>query len=168
MTNKPIHMHISPNKSRRPEGVKPSLIIIHGTVGSDQGDLSWLMNPESEVSYHDLIFRDGSIHNLVPYELKAWHAGISSWRGVPRCNDYSIGIGISNLGWRNGAPEHYTGEQYNSAGYLCAMAMREFKIPLSRIVGHYHVSPVRKEDPWYHFNWGSLFFMIDHYLKEME
>ena len=142
----------SPNHNARPAGCKPTLIVIHGTVGSDSGDLGWIRDPASKVSYHYLIQRTGKTHRIVRPEQRAWHAGDSVWDGKKNCNDYAIGIGLSNLG----DGEAYTGSQYRSAGGLCAILMREYDIPLERIVGHYHISPGRKTDPWYTFQWMRL------------
>lgn len=146
----------SPNQSDRPAGVEPRLIVIHGTVGSDAGDLSHLCRSDSQVSYHYLVQRKGTIHRLVRPDRRAWHAGKSSWRGVADVNDYSIGIGLSNLG----GSELFTEEQYEAAGWLCSVFIREYGIGLEDIVGHYHISPGRKTDPWYTFEWGRLFARI--------
>jgi N-acetylmuramoyl-L-alanine amidase len=143
----------SPNQGARPAGVTPSLVVIHGTVGTDNGDLAWLRTEKAAVSYHYLIQRTGAIHRLVRPERRAWHAGASSWRGVPNVNDYSIGIGLSNLG----SGESYTEAQYDAAGWLSAIFAREYGIGLEEVVGHCHVSPGRKTDPWLNFEWGRLF-----------
>lgn len=137
----------SPNHNVRRANIW--LVVIHGTAGrSDEGDLSWITNPASKVSYHDLIGRDGKIYNLVPYNLRAWHAGTSTWKGVAGCNDYSIGVAMSNNG-----VEQYTSQQYDSLGRLLAHYRRLYNIRLDDIVGHYHVSPGRKTDPYYTFQW---------------
>ena len=156
-----IHDDYSPNQSARPVGVVPSLIVVHGTVGTDAGDLSWIKNPASAVSYHYFVMRTGQIHRLVRPERKAWHAGKSVWNGRSEVNNFSIGIGLSNLG--NGEP--YTPAQYKAAGWLCGVLMRHYPIPsFAGIVGHHHVSgshlKVRtdpKSDPWIWFEWGRLF-----------
>jgi N-acetylmuramoyl-L-alanine amidase len=142
----------SPNQGSRPSGVKPTLIVIHGTEGTDAGDLAWIQKRESQVSYHYLIHRTGSVVRLVPDNRRAWHAGVSTWDGKANCNDYSIGIGLSNI-----SPQPYTAAQYQSLGALLALLTKKHDIPVSRIVGHYHVSPGRKVDPGYHFEWGRAF-----------
>jgi N-acetylmuramoyl-L-alanine amidase len=161
--------HPSPNHGPRPVGVRPDLIVIHGTKGrTESGDLAWLCDqarrPEggvydTSVSYHYLIARDGTVYRLVPEERRAWHAGKSVWEGRPDVNDYSIGIALSNDG-----SEPYPPEQIRAAAELAAAICGRWNIPLSRIVGHYHVSgahthvrPDPKTDPWEHFPWGSFF-----------
>jgi len=145
--------HKSPNKNFRPYGAPIDLIVIHGTAGSDSGDLSWLLADGSDVSYHYLIHRDGTIHHLVPDVERAWHAGKSSWLGRDHCNDYSIGIGISNKGPR----EAYTDWQYEAAAQLVQTLRDDWGIPWDRVVGHCHISPGRKDDPWLHFHWPRIF-----------
>lgn len=143
----------SPNQGDRPAGVRPRLIVIHGTVGSDAGDLQHLRSREAGVSYHYLVQRTGQIHRLVRPERRAWHAGRSEWRGVSDVNDYSIGVGLSNRG--DGEP--FAAAQYASAGWLSAVFAREYGIGLEAVVGHCHISPGRKTDPWLYFEWGRLF-----------
>lgn len=156
-----IVLRSSPNKNDRPAGVRPSLIVVHGTAGSsDAGDVSWCCTSQAQldqqhgkgkysaVSYHYIIGRDGKIYQLVPDDKRAWHAGVSSYNGRKGCNDFSIGIGISNNG-----EEDYTAKQYTACKELVEMLRTKHDIPLVRVVGHCHVSPGRKTDPWLHFEW---------------
>lgn len=140
----------SPNHGPRPPGVRPDLIVIHGSAGdSAAGDLSWIRNPASKVSYHYLVGRNGNVYRLVPESRRAWHAGVSSWQGRPDTNDYSIGISLSN----RGPGEPFTPEQYTALIALTRDVMARWNIPQSRIVGHLDVAPGRKFDPWDHFDW---------------
>lgn len=143
----------SPNHHSRPPGTVVDLIVIHGTAGTDAGDLAWCTNPRSGVSYHYLILRDGTVHRLVSELRRAWHAGVSSWEGRSNCNDYSIGIALSN----RGPGELYTDAQYTALRTLIAdIQERRPEITRDRIVGHHQVSPGRKLDPWDHFDWSQL------------
>src|SRR5688572_2347125 len=143
----------SPNQNSRPRGVKPDLILIHGTAGaSETGDVDWCRNPASKVSYHYIIGREGIVYQLVPEEHRAWHAGKSSWKGRWNCNDYSIGIGVSN----RGDGELYKDAQYDALAELIGEIRARWSIPWVRVVGHYHVSPDRKTDPWFTFEWFRL------------
>jgi len=146
----------SPNQNLRPEGVKPRLVVIHTTAGDDEGGLSWLRDPKSRVSAHYLVLRNGAIHRLVDVSRRAWHAGLSEWQGVPNVNDYSIGIELVSR-----YDQRVTEAQYAAAGWLCSIFEREFGIGPEDVVGHYHVSPGRKTDPWYSFEWGRLFEAMD-------
>lgn len=80
--------------------MRPEFIVLHDTASglSDSSPISWLTNPASKVSAHVVIGRDGKITQLVPFDVKAWHAGQSIWRGRPLLNGFSIGIEIVNPG----------------------------------------------------------------------
>lgn len=153
----------SPHFNDRPWDMEPTLIVVHGTAGTDEGDLDWLTNPAvpvgRRVSYHYLVQRDGTTHRLVDETKRAWHAGESEWQNREGCNDYSIGIGLSNLG--PGSAEVFSPQQYASCAALIVQACRRWPaLSWERVVGHHQVSPGRKPDPWYYFEWGSLFAAI--------
>ena len=102
-----------------------------------------------EVSAHCLIRRDGSIIQYVSFFDKAWHAGVSSFNGKERCNDFSIGIELE------GTDETaYTTEQYQQLIALTLCLQKKFPaIIMDNIVGHCDIAPVRKTDPGPAFNW---------------
>lgn len=160
-----IHHSPSPNHNARPVGVKPDAIILHGTEGSDEGDLDWCRRPKSAlppgfspVSYHYLVFRDGAIHQLVQEERRAWHAGTSSLYGRPNCNDYSIGVAFSLR-----RTENVTDAQYDSAAWLCADIWRRRDIGFDRMAEHRAVSPGRKTDCWDRLDVHRFFIAIANY-----
>ena len=142
----------SPNWNDRPAGTRVSLIVIHGSDGSDNGDLDWLTKTGSEVSAHYLIQRTGHVYRLVDEEHRAWHAGKSSWQGRPNCNDYSIGIELSCHD-----DEAYTDAHYRALGGLLAALASRHGLTLANIVGHSQIAPGRKTDPWAQFNFGRAF-----------
>ena len=79
--------------------IKPTLLVMHYTGSSSMaGAVNWLRNPAAKASAHVVIGRNGEIQQLVPFNVKAWHAGVSRWQGVSDCNDYSIGIELVNAG----------------------------------------------------------------------
>ncbi|WP_249152025.1 N-acetylmuramoyl-L-alanine amidase [Bradyrhizobium liaoningense] len=63
--------------------LKPRFIVIHDTASGlkDDGDISWLTNPAAKVSAHVVVSRQGKITQLVPFNVVAWHAGHSQWKG---------------------------------------------------------------------------------------
>src|SRR5690606_19529381 len=70
--------------------ITPNYIIIHFTAGrSPESSIQWFQNPTAKASAHLIIARDGTITQLIDFNRKAWHAGISSWgncdpnQGVP-------------------------------------------------------------------------------------
>lgn len=79
--------------------IDPCLVVIHYT-NTDRitSPLNWLRDPKSKVSAHLLIGKDGKIYQLVPFNRKAWHAGVSEWDGIPRVNNFSIGIELVGKG----------------------------------------------------------------------
>jgi N-acetylmuramoyl-L-alanine amidase len=95
-SGKPFPYKESPNRSNT---IDPKYLIIHYTAGSSaSGSISWLTNKKSKVSAHIVIARDGTVTQLVPFNIKAWHAGHSVWAGLYGINNYSIGIEMDNAG----------------------------------------------------------------------
>ncbi|GAC13174.1 AmpD protein [Aliiglaciecola lipolytica E3] len=103
------------------------------------------------VSSHLLIRRDGEIVQFVGFEQRAWHAGVSSFQGRTRCNDFSIGIELE--GTDNDA---YSEAQYKSLVHVTKVIMHNYPaISLGRIVGHNDIAPGRKTDPGSSFDWAQ-------------
>lgn len=85
----------SPNHNARPAKIR--LVVLHCDASpSEDATLNWLANPKSQVSYHVLIGRDGTMYRIVEDNRRAWHAGKSAWRGVPDVNGVSLGVAMSN------------------------------------------------------------------------
>jgi N-acetylmuramoyl-L-alanine amidase len=63
-----------------------------------QGTIDWFMNPESHVSSHFVIDRNGDICQCVSLDSIAWHCGRSLWKGISNLNPLSIGIELCNWG----------------------------------------------------------------------
>ena len=101
------------------------------------------------VSAHFFIRRDGEIVQFVSTHDRAWHAGVSSFQGRERCNDFSIGIEIE------GSDDcAYLDAQYAQLVALTLAIVAEYPaITLERITGHQHVAPQRKTDPGSFFDW---------------
>jgi AmpD protein len=98
------------------------------------------------VSSHFLIRRGGTLLQFVPCALRAWHAGISSWQGRERCNDFSIGVELEGM---DSVP--YTDPQYAMLGRLTRALRRRY--PIADLAGHDEISPGRKSDPGAAFDW---------------
>ena len=102
-----------------------------------------------KVSSHFLIRRDGELVQFVPLGRRAWHAGLSSWRGRARCNDFSIGVELE------GAED----AAFRPAQYRRLRELIRFlraRLPLRDIAAHSDVAPGRKTDPGAHFDWARL------------
>jgi len=157
----------SPNQDDRPTGAAISLIVVHGislppgrfggdgvarlfTNTLDAGaDPYYRGIAHLRVSSHFFIRRDGALVQFVACGRRAWHAGISSWRGRAACNDYSVGIeleGTDDLPYESG--------QYLMLARLARALRRRY--PIRDMVGHSDVAPGRKTDPGPAFDWGRL------------
>lgn len=102
-----------------------------------------------QVSAHCLIRRDGSIIQYVSFNDKAWHAGVSIFNGVDKCNDYSIGIELEGT---DDIP--YEEAQYQTLASLTASIQACYPlISNEHIVGHCDIAQGRKTDPGESFNW---------------
>jgi N-acetylmuramoyl-L-alanine amidase len=134
----------SPNKKARPANTPVTLIVLHASAGkSDAGDLSWICAPQSKVSYHYLVTRDGAVHELVDPKEQAWHAGVSEWQGRKFCNQYSIGVAWSN---RHDGTEPLTAGQVRAMRALLQRLLQKHP-KVTAIATHAEVSPGRKSDP---------------------
>lgn len=98
------------------------------------------------VSSHFLVHRDGQVIQFVPCNKRAWHAGVSTWRGRSRCNDFSIGIELEGSDY-----EPFTERQYDSLVRLTRRLKRAY--PIRDITGHSDIAPERKTDPGPFFDW---------------
>lgn len=165
-----IIWHPSPNFNKRPRGRGPEGVVMHGTAGqSALGDVRWLCDEvrdpkggvyDVSLSYHYVVSRSGKIYQLVKESDRAWHAGKSRWLGREDCNDFTIGVGLSNRGpdralYKAGDPypEEYPHQQLDAAAHLVAWILARRGFDGSRLVGHSDVSPGRKSDPWAWFPW---------------
>ena len=157
----------SPNCDERPNPDDVSLVVLHGIslppgrfggglvddlfancldCSSDPGlaDLEGV-----RVSAHAFIDRRGTITQYVPFDRRAWHAGISHFRGRDRCNDFSIGIELEGVD-----DQPYDERQYPTAiALLRALFATYPRLTLAAVVGHADVAPGRKTDPGPAFDW---------------
>lgn len=77
----------------------PRIVVIHGSAsGSGPGTIDYLCKPDTGKSAHLVIDRDGTITQLVAFDIPAWHAGESTWKGESNVNAFSIGIELINWG----------------------------------------------------------------------
>jgi N-acetyl-anhydromuramoyl-L-alanine amidase len=158
---------VSPNHGARPPGTEISLVVLHsislppGEYGGDAVQRLFTNRLDTaahpffaglaglQVSAHFFIRRDGRVEQYVSCDCRAWHAGVSSWRGRSNCNDWSIGIELEGLEGGRFEPAQYD----RLATLLRALSLR---YPLSEVTGHEHVAPGRKADPGPGFDWSRL------------
>jgi N-acetylmuramoyl-L-alanine amidase len=163
----------TPNKGG---DLSPRYLVFHYTAGrSAANSIGWLTNPESQASAHLVVARNGRVTQLAPFNVKAWHAGISHWDGVSGLNSYSIGIEMDNAGPLKKVGEKYqawfgtlygedqviygkhklddqprwwhayTEAQIQKALELAQLLVRHYG--LKDVVGHEDIAPDRKRDP---------------------
>jgi AmpD protein len=157
----------SPNQDERPDGAAIRLVVVHaislppGEFGGDDvarlftNSLDPAAHPYYQgihglrVSAHFFIRRDGRLIQFVPAHRRAWHAGVSNWRGQERCNDFSLGIELEGCDERP-----FTGIQYVRLARLIRALRRSYAI--EDVVGHADIAPGRKTDPGPCFDWPRL------------
>jgi N-acetyl-anhydromuramoyl-L-alanine amidase len=154
----------SPNHDRRPPGVKIDLLVIHN-ISLPPGEFGGkaivqlftnALDTETHpyyaqlrglrVSAHFLIRRNGETIQFVPCGKRAWHAGVSTWQGRERCNDFSIGVELEGSDH-----EPFAAEQYLALAKLTRRLRQSY--PIRNIVGHSDIAPQRKTDPGSQFDW---------------
>ncbi len=150
----------SPNHGERlPEGGSAAVIdmlVIHYTgMVPDARALDWLCDPASQVSAHYFIDEAGAVCRLVPEERRAWHAGVSAWRGATDINSRSIGIELANPGHEFGYRD-FPEAQIDALIVLCGETLARHPIPARNVVGHSDIAPARKLDPGELFPWQRL------------
>jgi N-acetylmuramoyl-L-alanine amidase len=146
----------SPNHDARPDGVPIDTLVLHYTGMPDEaGALARLRDPAVEVSAHYLVSEDGAVTRLVPEERRAWHAGVSHWRGAAGLNGRSIGIEVVNPGhdWGYRA---FPALQMGAVSALCRDILARHPIPARNVVAHSDIAPDRKRDPGELFDWEGL------------
>jgi N-acetyl-anhydromuramoyl-L-alanine amidase len=166
----PVLYRPSPYQDARPAEASIDMIVVHGIslppgeFGSNAiesffcGQLDKEAHPYFQtiaglhVSAHLLIKRHGEILQFVPFTKRAWHAGLSSFQGKTRCNDFSIGIELEGT---DTTP--YEKEQYAQLGRVIKVLRQAYPaIKHDRIVGHVDIAPGRKTDPGPAFDWVYL------------
>lgn len=160
----------SPNCDDRPDAADISLLVIHGiSLPPAEFGGPWIdhlftnrLDPNAHdyfagivhlrVSAHLLIRRDGELVQYVPFHRRAFHAGVSSFAGRERCNDFSIGIELE------GTDElPYTDPQYDQLNKVIAALLATYpNLSGARIAGHCDIAPGRKTDPGPSFDWSRV------------
>lgn len=159
----------SPHFNQRPDDETPSLLVVHN-ISLPPGEFGgpWIdalftgqLDPEAHpyfaeihplrVSAHCLIRRDGEIVQYVPFHLRAWHAGVSRYRGREACNDFSIGIELEGTD-----TQPYTDAQYAALRSVTEVLLQHYPLMAQNMVGHSDIAPERKTDPGPSFDWARF------------
>lgn len=135
---------------------QPSLLIMHYTgMSSAEKAVDWLARAESRVSCHYVIADDGRITQMVPESMRAWHAGVSYWRGERDINSHSIGIEIQNPGHEHGYPD-FPRAQMDAVIALGGDIVKRNRMRADGVLAHSDIAPERKIDPGEKFSWAEL------------
>jgi N-acetylmuramoyl-L-alanine amidase len=144
----------SPNHDAR--DVTVDLLILHYTgMKTAANAIDRLRDPAAAVSSHYVVDEDGAVFRLVAEDRRAWHAGVSYWRGHSALNARSIGVEIVNPG-REWGYRDFPVLQLAALCDLCLTILGRHAIPARNVVGHSDVAPDRKEDPGERFDWRAL------------
>ncbi|MEI8324664.1 MAG: N-acetylmuramoyl-L-alanine amidase [Betaproteobacteria bacterium] len=146
--------------SARSQDSRVRYIIIHYTVLDLPRSVHELT--EEAVSSHYLL-TDGPVPRilgLVDENRRAFHAGLSSWKGATQLNASSIGIEIVNPGYRN-TPEGavWAPFQQSQIDLLIPLVQdiaKRHGVTPERVLAHSDIAPQRKEDPGPLFPWKQL------------
>jgi N-acetylmuramoyl-L-alanine amidase len=168
-TTLPKLVRLSPNFDARAANAKPNYIVLHYTgMSSAERACDWLCAPESKVSSHYLVDEDGSVVHIVNEDMRAWHAGVSHWKGETDMNSHSIGIEIQNPGHGPDYAE-FPKVQLLSIIVLALDIMRRHKIDPRNVLAHSDVAPGRKVDPGQKFDWKLLHeYCVGHWVQPSE
>ncbi|MGH1469790.1 MAG: 1,6-anhydro-N-acetylmuramyl-L-alanine amidase AmpD [Cellvibrionaceae bacterium] len=111
-----------------------------------------------KVSSHVFIDREGKVTQFVPFQKRAWHAGVSNYQGRAACNDFAIGIELEGVD-----DQPYTDAQYEELIKVTLVLCKNYPSLMKKnsddhnsdhnIVGHNDIAPGRKTDPGQAFDW---------------
>lgn len=176
----PCEFVASPNFGERPDPNDIHLIVIHNIslppsefgLKNNQGEhfvraffqnqLDPKAHPyfetiyQQQVSAHLFIERDGRVTQFVSFDERAWHAGKSSYLGVPNCNDYSIGIELEGDDY-----SEFDDRQYQALSGVIAAIYQAYPKTVNHLAGHSDIARGRKSDPGLYFDWVKLRKMVN-------
>lgn len=129
-----------------------ALVLHHTAQDTDEECIALFQKPESKVSSHFLVERDGRLVQFVSLEHRAWHAGTSLLNGRMALNRTSVGVEITGDG--NRYP--FTPAQVETVVRLVGVLTAMFELESPWIAGHQHIAPDRKNDPGALFPWNEV------------
>jgi len=146
----------SPNFDERTGVDVPDILLLHYTgMRTCAEAVARLTDAAARVSAHYTVDEDGTVYAHVPERLRAWHAGVSSWRGATDINARSVGIEIVNPGHEFGY-RAFPDAQIDAVIALGRAIVARHRVPQRNVIGHSDVAPGRKTEPGELFPWKRL------------
>lgn len=175
INNQPVQTIESPVKKYSTGKNSCDFVIMHYTASTNARSAhNTFQNPDTQVSWHITVDRDGNVYQLYDFRKVCWHAGKSGWRIGGKVfdgmNKSSIGIELVNAGplsYINGTYKTWSGQtvpnidtftdvngntwqkyteaQLAAAGTIALFLAKEYDC--ADILGHEEISPGRKQDP---------------------
>jgi N-acetyl-anhydromuramyl-L-alanine amidase AmpD len=140
------------------------MIVIHVVQGSSSGAVNWFANPDSGVSAHYTVNKNGSVTQSVRNADIGYHAG--HWATNTRS------IGIEHGGYVSN-PDNFSPAMYRASARLAAWCSRKHRIRIDRqhIIGHHQVPGCPGKggganchtDPGRYFNWDKYLRLVKSY-----
>ena len=123
--------------------IHPRGIVAHHTGDySRQSIEATFCDPTSNKSAHVVIWKDGSRTTFVQDTLRAWHAGESSFKGEPNCNNFMLGVEFH--GDTNKEP--LTTDQVSSFIEWVQPRVLKYRLHKGSLTDHRTIAPGRKVD----------------------
>ncbi|MDD4617461.1 MAG: N-acetylmuramoyl-L-alanine amidase [Alphaproteobacteria bacterium] len=145
----------SPNFDERRSEI--AYIVLHYTGMPDAASaLARLCDPSARVSAHYVIDEEGKVIQLVDDSHRAWHAGVSFWRGNRDLNSASIGIELVNPGHEFGYRPFPESQIEALKLLLLRLIERHGLSPKKCLLAHSDIAVMRKTDPGELFPWERL------------
>lgn len=139
---KPTQIRPSPHHSSR-KGAAIVAVVLHADVSPrESSTIGWIQHPDSGVSYHILVHRDGTTTRFVPDDRAAWACGKSKWGGLVGLNRHSLSLAFANC---HDGTEPLTPKQIGSAALWCDYWREVWGV--HTVITHANISPGRKSDP---------------------
>jgi len=137
----------SPNCTKGRNQFMPEAIVVHIMEGSLSGTDNWFRNPQSKVSAHYGVGKNGEAHRYVQEPDTAWHAGrvnAPAWPLIkPAGNGLYINPNFYTIGIEHEGNEDsvWTDAMYSSSSTLIKDISMRWNIPLDgqHIIGHHEI-----------------------------
>lgn len=151
MNCQPFAYNQAPLKHFNQRRYPVEMLVIHSMAHGAEEGIARL--DELKLSSHYVVDFDGTVFQCVDENDRAWHAGVSSWRGLEDLNSRSIGIEVCH---RSLGQSRFNRRQIKSLIALCRGIIDRWRIAPDMIVGHSDIAPDRKPDPGRAFPWQEL------------